>query len=31
LEVVRRPVGQWILFEVTPYILHRIEFRRISR
>jgi hypothetical protein len=31
LEVVRRPVGQWIPFEVTPYILHRIEFGRISR
>lgn len=26
LEVVRGPVGEWVSFEVPPYILHRIEF-----
>jgi len=31
LEVVRRPVGQRIPFEVTPYILDRVEFGRITR
>ena len=30
LQVVRRPVGEWIPFQVPPYILHRIEFGGIT-